>query len=185
MRYDIKHGADAKKEYEAHMASIGEEVEITDCDFVVNADHPWLGASPDGVVSVDGVAQCLLEIKCPYQLNLRKGKVLTRTFYRKAQGSNTAVLHKKHSYFYQVQVQMFVTDLQKCDFVVWSPEWLFVQRVKRDNDFLKDVTEKLSTFPFDHLLTSLVMNLLRNSLIIFGHYSGISFMINLHIHVVL
>ena len=46
---------------------------------------------------------------------------------------------------------MFVTDLQECDFVLLSPELLFVQRVKRDNDFLKDVTEKLSAFCFNDL----------------------------------
>ena len=72
MRYGIKHEADARKGYQAHMPSIGEEVEITDSGFVVNADHSWLGASPDGVVAVDGVAQRLLEIKCPYQLKDRK-----------------------------------------------------------------------------------------------------------------
>ena len=32
---------------------------------VVNSREPWLGALPDGIVTVDGKKQ-LAEIKCPY-----------------------------------------------------------------------------------------------------------------------
>ena len=97
MRYGIKHEADARKGYQAHMPSIGEEVEITDSGFVVNADHSWLGASPDGVVAVDGVAQRLLEIKCPYQLKDRKSLdtyLLSKSSCLKRDGSKTTVLPK-------------------------------------------------------------------------------------------
>ena len=139
------------------MALRGEDVQIVEKGLVIQAACPWLGASPDGIVFVGGVPQRLLEVKCPYQL--KDGKSLDdyirskSSCLKKEDGSIS--LRKSHSYFYQVQVQMFVCDLKECDFVVWSPEWLFVQRINIEDVLLKSVLTKLSAFYFDHLLVSL------------------------------
>ena len=39
-------------------------VEIVESGLVVNSSEPWLGASPDDIVTVDGEKH-LVEIKCP------------------------------------------------------------------------------------------------------------------------
>ena len=39
-------------------------VEVMESGLVVNSSEPWLGASPDGIVTVDGEKH-LVEIKCP------------------------------------------------------------------------------------------------------------------------
>ncbi len=101
------------------------------------APHPTIaetGASPDGLVGVDG----LVEIKCPN----------TATHLETLLGS---VMPEK--YFMQVQWQLACTGRQWCDFVSFDPRLpesmrLFVDRVKRDDAAItaieKDVTDFLA-----------------------------------------
>ena len=56
-----KHGKDNEANVIQHLVSRGHVVERR--GLVVPPDHPWLGASPDGIL--DGTT--LLEIKCPYK----------------------------------------------------------------------------------------------------------------------
>ena len=42
------------------------------------------------------------------------------------------LLKRSHKYFYQVQMQLFVTKKQYCDFVVWSPGMMNVERIMPD-----------------------------------------------------
>lgn len=87
---------------------------------VRHRDHPWLGASPDGITE-DGL---LVEIKCP----------LTRKIEAKV---------PKH-YWPQVQLQLEITDLDECDFVQYrpastegaDPEFVVV-RVTRDREWFQ------------------------------------------------
>jgi putative phage-type endonuclease len=84
---------------------------------VRHREHPWLGASPDGVTE-DGL---LIEIKCP----------LTRKIEPKV---------PKH-YWPQVQLQLEITDLEECDFIQYrpaaemKPEEFVVVRVVRDREW--------------------------------------------------
>jgi len=99
-------------------------------------DHPTIaetGASPDGLVSEDG----LVEIKCPN----------TATHIETLLGG---VVPEK--YVLQMQWQMACTGRQWCDFASYDPRLpesmrLFVRRVERDDALIaaieKDVTEFL------------------------------------------
>jgi putative phage-type endonuclease len=71
----------------------------TDVGLVAHTTIPWLGASPDGLVS-DGR---MLEIKCPYHRRLIKGMV-------------------PYYYWIQVQVQLEVCDLEESYFFQCSFE---------------------------------------------------------------
>lgn len=47
-------------------------------------------------------------------------------------------LKKTHNYYYQVQGQMAVVDLRWCDFVVWTLDDIFVERINFDEAFWKN-----------------------------------------------
>jgi putative phage-type endonuclease len=109
-------------------------VTIEECGFI---DHPVIkntGASPDGIIGLDG----LLEIKCPN----------TATHLETILGEP---IDKK--YLYQMQWQMCCANRRWCDFVSFDPRLPFelqmkVIRVNRDDELLasleKDVTEFLA-----------------------------------------
>lgn len=45
---------------------LGRKVTVRGCGLFIDAQRPWLAASPDGVVT-DGANEWLLEVKCPYK----------------------------------------------------------------------------------------------------------------------
>lgn len=76
-------------------------LKVLEFGLLVHKDHPWLGASPDGVTTTGA----LIEIKAPY---------------RRQPIANEC----PHHYYPQVQVQLEVCDLDLCYFVQWMPPHL-------------------------------------------------------------
>lgn len=113
MQWGTEHEPNARLVYE-----FMKDVEVTQVAFV---DHPLIamsGASPDGLISDDG----LIEIKCP-----NTATHLDTLLY----GSIPS------KYNTQMQWQMICTDRKWCDFVSYDPRLpesmrLFIKRVERD-----------------------------------------------------
>lgn len=95
--------------------------------FVSHAE--WFGASPDGFIGDDG----LLEIKCPF------GK-------RKDEKPVFDSLEDQPHYYAQVQVQLFVTGRDWCDFFQWAANGYALERVKYDAAWLNENLPKLRAF---------------------------------------
>lgn len=90
------------------------------------------GASPDGFIGEDG----LVEIKCP------NSATHIETLRRKT---------VPKQYFWQVQGQMWVTGRKWCDFVSFDPRLpenaqLFITRVERDDESIKELEAEVTTF---------------------------------------
>jgi putative phage-type endonuclease len=67
---------------------------VFDTGLIIHKDIPWLGASPDGVLT----SKKLLEIKCPFHRNIVQGRI-------------------PYYYWIQVQIQLEVCDLSECYFL--------------------------------------------------------------------
>ena len=126
MRWGIEQEPFARIAYIAATGAIVQEV-----GFV---DHPELmaGCSPDGLVSDDG----LIEIKCPTQA--------THIETLKAQKIPS-------DHIPQVQGQIWITGRKWCDFISYHPEFpeglqLFVVRVQRDDEYIKELETEVSKF---------------------------------------
>lgn len=120
-----------------------QEVNHYPCGFLVHLDAPWMGSSPDGLI-YDPEAQPvfgLLDMKCP---NVRS---YVDCPYIKLQ-DGTPGLKLTHAYYWQIQGQLLISDLEWCDFVVYSQEDLFIQRFQRDNAVIKEIGEKADYFFF-------------------------------------
>ena len=108
----------------------GNTVEL--CGFYKH-EH-WLGASPDGLLGSNG----LVEFKCPYSM-------------RKGEGRFKTALEQMH-YYAQMQIQLFITDRDFCDFYQWSPSQTKLEVVQRDDQFLNENMPKLRAFYDAYLL---------------------------------
>jgi len=113
----------------AYSAKTGEIVEETGFH-----KHPTLeaGASPDGLVSADG----LVEIKCPNSATMIE-YLRTRQI--------------PHKYILQMQWQMLCTDRGWCDFVAYDPRLgerlqLLVIRVERDPALIAEIESEVTQF---------------------------------------
>lgn len=91
-----------------------------------------IGASPDSLVNEDG----LLEIKCPN----------TSTQIETVLSGEVPTTHKA-----QIQGQLYVTEREWCDFVSFDPRIqgeasMFIKRVYRDGNYIKNLEEELELF---------------------------------------
>lgn len=121
---------------------------VTDRGLVVHPRYPHLGASPDGYVKCHCCGSGVIEIKCPFSCRDRSflESVGDRNFCLVRSEDDNFVLKKQHSYFYQVQLQMKLCDVKFCDFVIWRTDELVVNRIMRDDDFLKEAIDKATVF---------------------------------------
>ena len=53
-------------------SALGRPVTVQDCGLFIDAQRPWLAASPDGIVTDSLTGQWLLEVKCPYKHRQRR-----------------------------------------------------------------------------------------------------------------
>lgn len=95
---------------------------VTETGFVKHPDLEWIGASPDLLIENDGLG----EIKCPFNQKLYDDIPVY--------------------YMAQMQGQLQVTNRLWCDFIVWTPELMSVQRVHRSNEYWDWLHLRLADF---------------------------------------
>lgn len=120
--YGTFHEAGVRQEYEME-----NNKKILECGFYVH-ENGWLGASPDGLVD-DG----LLEIKCPFRM-------------RKDTTTEHKSIDDQPHYYAQMQVQMYVTGREWCDFFQWAPHATKLERVDADPEWLEKNLPLLEDF---------------------------------------
>ena len=136
-RDNEKNGLEA---YTAKMSIEHEELRVRSCGFYVSLKHPYLGASPDAVVECKCCGKGVVEVKCPFSARedvFSKLVEQNRSFCLENCGSGKLRLKKLHEYYYQCQLQMFVTNRKFCDFVVWSETELHIERLTLDDAVLE------------------------------------------------
>jgi hypothetical protein len=141
----------AKKAYYEKMKPIHRNFEMKPSGFRLSLEHPFIGASPDANISCSCHGSGLLEVKNPYTHRCS-------TIPTYASEANSCLTHldgsiqlkRNHDYFSQIQLQMYVTELDYCDFVVKTlatgDDGIFIQRVFYEFDFTSDLVSKLVTF---------------------------------------
>ncbi len=127
MRWGTDNEPLARAAYEARTGELVEEVGL-----LLHPRIEQAGASPDGLVGLDGQ----IEIKCPnsatHVRTLRTGK-------------------PEGKYVTQMQWQLACTGRAWCDFISFDPRMpeglqLFVTRIKRDDDLIKDLEAEVAKF---------------------------------------
>jgi putative phage-type endonuclease len=100
-------------------------------DVYNNKDYYWLAGSPDGIAisKTDTNAKpILLEVKCPYKRVIKQGYI-------------------PEYYVPQVQLNMFICDLEIADFIEYRPpNEINIVRVNRDEAWLTENLKKLEMF---------------------------------------
>ena len=93
---------------------------VMDSGLVINSQWPYIGASPDGLINCTCCGKGALEIKCPFchpETSLQVAATNDNKFCLKQLDGKLHLDHK-HAYYYQVQTQLFVCDVEYADFCV-------------------------------------------------------------------
>ncbi|KAG4074882.1 hypothetical protein HA402_009307 [Bradysia odoriphaga] len=106
LKWGITNEATALKKYCSVMND-----DFYKCGTTIDRERNYLAASPD---AVNRTHDTIVEIKCPY--SVRYGKP------ERVQYLQSGSLKATHKYYTQMQIQMHVTLIHRCDFVVWTPQ---------------------------------------------------------------
>ena len=113
-----------------------------------------IAASPDGIISCSCHEKGVLEIKCPFTHRHESivEAVVSDSNYCLKEHEGSLQLDRKHAYYYQMQTQMFVCDVNYCDFCVCTfpsgseGSAVFVERICRDVNFWSTAVQKSKEF---------------------------------------
>ena len=146
-KWGCTHECVAQETYEHSQRSKHRELKIKVSGFVISHQYPFIGASPDGLVSCLCCGPGLLEVKCPFNcksVSLADAAESAKFCLELIDGKMQ--LKSTHTFFYQVQAQLLVCEAKYCDFVVWSEKDLFIQRVLPDKSFTEQAMESITAF---------------------------------------
>lgn len=164
MAWGVEHEAEAVRKYqEQQSAALGRALSVRDCGLFIDAERPWLAASPDGIVTDRRTGRWLrcLEVKCPFKHRASSVEAAARSDSRfcleitDQEGAPQLALKMTHPYFTQVQCQLAVTGLKMADFVVFTQRDLAVVSVPFDPDFWDQTLERLERFYRDAIMPEL------------------------------
>ena len=134
-----------------------ESFSVKDSGLVVNCEWPFIGASPDGIINCSCHGKGVLEIKCPFchQESTIQSAAMDKSFCLKQSGEKLC-LDKKHAYYYQIQTQLFVCDVEYADFCVctflkdgnndYDDGGIHIERITKNFDFWEKCVEKARNF---------------------------------------
>ncbi len=157
-RYGMANEDKARQQYVADLVSEGHEVEVKECGIFISSTHPWLAASPDGIIcdKMDSTKiRGLLEIKCPYSMKDKNIPEACKSSSFCLEESSTHKLKRRHNYYYQIQCQLHCVDCEWCDFVVKTSKDSHTQRIYRNKKWWEVAMVKLKEFYFNSLLPEL------------------------------
>lgn len=100
----------------------------------------------------------VVEIKCPARCEFapivdKVTKKICVDFLDREAGK--LVVKKSHSYYTQLQLQLYILNLSRAVFFVWSPKQTKKIFVNRDMSLLAKIVPKLEFFYFSFLLQEL------------------------------
>lgn len=149
------------------MQGIHIQFNLKECGLIVHPNYPLFGASPDGLSEYNCCGKGCIEIKCPY--SLKDGKDFNEILKLKDpyllydDETKRYEINQQHTYFFQIQMQIFLADVQFCDFCIWSPKEMLVLRIFANNEFWVANSQKAKTFATSVLLPEILRNIYSNT----------------------
>lgn len=145
-QYGIENEKVARDHLEVYLRELHQDATIKDCGLFRSCEFPFLGATPDGLMSCSCCAHdYVIEIKCPFkctQKPIRDLALNDPAFCIRIDEDGSYRLKTDHAYYYQIQLQMRLTEIPYCYFFVYGGDESLFELVGIDIDFLN---EKINT----------------------------------------
>ena len=144
--------------YVKHVNDMHTNFSVSESGLHIYPGHPHLGATPDGLIECTCCeGKGVLEVKCPF---CKKDQTVEEASQDKRfclhEVNGQLLLKEDHQYYYQVQTQIFITQRKYCDFVVWTEESLYIQRIFADDSFLNNMLRQMTMFYVKCILPELM-----------------------------
>ena len=125
----LKYGRDIEMEvvntFAEYIKNYHQDCIISECGLVLDETMPYIGASPDQLMSCSCCGKACIEIKCPYSINYTEPIYI----YYLYKDRNTVKLKQYHKYFTQCLMQMGVTKTKNTYIVVWTTHGMVIENI--------------------------------------------------------
>ena len=168
--WGCKHENKTREMYIRSTKSQHSDFSVTECGLFINTQWPIVGASPDGIINCTCHGKGVLEINCPFchrEASLQTAVSEDKKFYLKKSDGNLR-LDESHAYFYQVQTQLFVCNVDYADFCVctfekdfqgmYSSNGIQIEHIERNLTFWTKCIDTAQHFFTTSLLPELMGN---------------------------
>ena len=118
---------------------------VEEAGLFVHPDMPFIGASPDRIITCECCGKGALEVKCPFCAKDGLPDCEDKNFCMELK-EDKWVLKQNHQYYYQVQTQLYVCRLTYADFVVWTENGMAYERISFDDKFFEVLLDTLKRF---------------------------------------
>ena len=152
----LKHGRlhepTARENYTQYLKFVlKHDINVRETGLVIQPNLFWLAASTDGLVSdhSDSRKVGIIEIKCPkLKCNYTPQEILQDTKFYVHYDSSKLQPEKDHAcgYCTQIQMAMDLSNVQFCDFAVFTFKGMIIVRVPFDKIYFELLLQKLNWF---------------------------------------
>ena len=130
---------------------------------LISKKKSYVAASTDNICSYSCAENCpdvVVEYKCPWKHRTIpvKEAFLTPEIGGEQVGDKLS-LKTSSRYYLQIQLQMFVAELESCDFVVRTEKGILSISVPYNAKYMKSALQKLEQFLMKHVLPFMVQTM--------------------------
>ena len=149
--HGCKHESEAIIAFEKQMKAEHTNFKTIKCGMFINKEYPWLHATLDFISWCKCCGYGCGEVKCPYCIDGTDFEgYLQKATSCLEDADGQMRLKRNHKYFYQVQLELFIVNMQFCDFVVCASDdtgaEIVSERIYPDKQQWTDVLPKFSHF---------------------------------------
>ena len=157
LRYGQQMEGEARVKYENEMKLQGhKDIKVQSCGLFILQDKPYIGASPDGLVSCSCCGEGLLEIKCPFSIANQSPLESNLVYLERDCNGCVIGLRRNHPYYSQVQAQMGVLGRCWCDFFIYTRHGFYRERIKFDQECWKELVKAAHYFFVEYVAPALL-----------------------------
>ena len=163
--WGLFHEESARKAYQRVASHIHHKLELVSKGFLISKSKPFLGASVDNIQQCqcsDGCPNKVVEYKCPWKhRDLHPKEAFLTPEIGGIKNGEEFALKPTSQYYFQLQLQMFVSELAFNVLVVWTTKGIFTVEVPYNPSFMLNVCAKLEKFWKSQVLPFLMAEISR------------------------
>ena len=128
----------------------------------VSPNYPHLGASPDLIISCGCHEKFVVEIKCPDSIKMNTPSEHNLDYL--VSDNSITKLKERHSYYFQFQGQMGITEIKQAILFIYTHHGYFIQFIEFDSDLSKQMIFKFNYFWSKYIASEILnSNCVHNS----------------------
>ena len=155
--WGIDHEDTALSEYESAMKIVHNNFNVQKCGLLIDTPFPMYAASPDGIGKCICCGKRLIEVKCPFKIkDNNPATSFAETDFLTTDNSGNVILRRNHKYYCQVQMQMFISNCFKLDFVVWTTKGILIREIIFDQDYWNEIIADLDIFYKQFIIPAMI-----------------------------